>query len=179
LPVLGLKLDFWQSSSCVPQRLLASSVRSFRSSTLGSNCDSGAMNWIMSWPWPAEISAAIRVVICAWSMWSTLTSTPVLLPQSLANLSNQASWLGTKWLHSRMLRPPESFFDGSSKVSAGAPPGAPVGPPGPASSSLAQPASMAPAASAPAVRRKSLLFVIGDSFARCSSMTVGRCDLDH
>ena len=41
LPVVGLKLDLRHSSSCWPQRLLASSTTSFRSSTLGSNWDSG------------------------------------------------------------------------------------------------------------------------------------------
>src|SRR5216117_3395960 len=36
-------------------------------------------------------------------MWSTVTSTPWLVPQSLAYLSNQPSYEGTKWLHWRIL----------------------------------------------------------------------------
>src|ERR1041384_7715052 len=34
-------------------------------------------------------------------MWSTVTSTPLAVPQSLAYLSNQTSYDGTKWLHWR------------------------------------------------------------------------------
>ena len=68
-----------------------------------------------------RISAAMRVGICAWSMWSTVTLTPTLPPQSLANRSNQVSWLGTKWLHSRIFSSPESLRVGSVKVSCGAP----------------------------------------------------------
>src|SRR5512132_349233 len=98
----------------------ASSVTSLRLLTLGSNCDRGAMYWMRSWPWPAWISAAIRVGIWALSMWSTVTLTPTFLPQSLANGSNQASWLGTKWLQSRILRSPESLEAGSVKLVAGA-----------------------------------------------------------
>src|SRR5256712_9350761 len=37
-------------------------------------------------------------------MWSTVTSTPLAVPQSLAYLSNQASYDGTKWLHWRIFR---------------------------------------------------------------------------
>jgi hypothetical protein len=147
------------------------------------------MNWITSWPCPAETSAAMRVVICAWSMWSTLTLTPTLLPQSRANLSNQVSWLGTKWLHSRMVRSPESFFVGSANDSAGAPVGGAAGPPGPASSSLAHPASgppsAAPRARAPVVRSRSrrvrgvskkpgpdVRWVIGGSSHQVTAITV-------
>src|SRR6266542_1140240 len=124
------------------------------SSTLGSYCDSVAMYWITSWPWPAWTSAAIRVGIWAWSMWSTVTLTPTLAPQSLANLSNQASWL-----HSRIFRSPDSFLLGSVKVSFGASVALPAGPDGPDSSSLAQaasgPAREAPSARAPVVRNRS------------------------
>jgi hypothetical protein len=34
------------------------------------------MNWITSWPEPAEISEATRVGMPVTSMWSTVTSTP-------------------------------------------------------------------------------------------------------
>src|SRR5438876_10526808 len=37
-------------------------------------------------------------------MWSTVTSTPLVVPQSLAYLSNQTSYDGTKWLHWMILR---------------------------------------------------------------------------
>src|SRR5438128_714194 len=37
-------------------------------------------------------------------MWSTVTSIPLAVPQSLAYLSNQASYDGTKWLHWRIFR---------------------------------------------------------------------------
>jgi len=36
-------------------------------------------------------------------MWSTVTSTPFAVPQSLAYLSNHPSYAGTKWLHCRIL----------------------------------------------------------------------------
>src|SRR5919198_5207374 len=88
--------------------------------TLGSNCDSGAMYWIRSWPWPAWISAAMRAGIWVLSMWSTVTLTPTFLPQSLANGSNHLSWLGTKWLQSRIRRSPDSLLRGSTKVVLGA-----------------------------------------------------------
>src|SRR4051794_24250538 len=151
-------LDFLHRSSWVPQRLLASSVTSFMSMTPGSYWDSVAMYWIRSWPCPAWISAAMRVGICAWSMWSTTTFTPTFCPHALANWSNHVSWLGTKWLHRRIFRSPESFLVGSVKVSLGAWLGSPPGPPGPASSSLAQPMSVPPSvppsATAPAPRRR-------------------------
>jgi hypothetical protein len=55
-------------------------------------------------------------------MWSTLTARPTFEPQSLANGSNQTSWLGTKWLQSRIDKDPDSFFVGSvNVVSVGAP----------------------------------------------------------
>src|SRR6266496_2316504 len=53
-------------------------------------------------------------------MWSTVTLTPTFLPQSLANGSNHLSWLGTKWLQSRMRRSPESLLLGSANVVLGA-----------------------------------------------------------
>src|SRR4029453_774874 len=118
----GLKLDCLHSSSCWPHRLAASSVTSFIVLTLGSNCDSGAMNWMRSWPWPAWVSAAIRAGIWVLSMWSTVTLTPTLEPQSLAKGSNHVSWLGTKWLQSRILRSPLSLEAGSVKVVDGAAP---------------------------------------------------------
>src|SRR5438128_5746513 len=37
-------------------------------------------------------------------MWSTVTSIPLAVPQSLAYLSNQASYDGTKWLHWMIFR---------------------------------------------------------------------------
>src|SRR5437764_425340 len=55
-------------------------------------------------------------------MWSTVTLTPTLLPQSLTNGSNHASWAGTKWLHNRIDSDPLNFEAGSRKaVSVGAP----------------------------------------------------------
>src|SRR5205814_4215319 len=36
-------------------------------------------------------------------MWSTVTSTPFCVPQSFAYLSNQVSYVGTKWLHCMIL----------------------------------------------------------------------------
>src|SRR3712207_6299907 len=105
---------------------------------------------IWSCPSPAWISAAMRVGICAWSTWSTTTFTPTLLPQSCANLSNQVSWLGTKWLHRRIFSSPDSLPAGSLNVVSGASPvepGSVVG-----DSSLAQapptPAAMAATAAA-------------------------------
>src|SRR5262245_20836321 len=53
-------------------------------------------------------------------MWSTVTLTPTFVPQSLANGSNHVSWLGTKWLQSRMRRSPESLLLGSTNVGLGA-----------------------------------------------------------
>jgi hypothetical protein len=152
--VAGLKLDCLHSSSCWPQRLTASSVTSFMSLTLGSNCDSGAMNWMRSWPWPAWISAEIRAGIWTLSMWSTVTLTPTFLPQSLAKGSNQLSWLGTKWLHIRILRSPESLEAGSWKLVAGAWPVASWPAPGPPPpGSLEQAAIAAPMPATPITRR--------------------------
>src|SRR5437773_10804836 len=37
-------------------------------------------------------------------LWSTVTSTPLAVPHSLAYLSNQTSYEGTKWLHWRIFR---------------------------------------------------------------------------
>lgn len=89
---------------------------------LGSYWESGAMYWMRSCPSRAAISAATRPGISALLMWSMVTWTPALMPQSLAKGSNHSSWLGTKWLHSRIERPPESFDDGAwSVVSVGAP----------------------------------------------------------
>src|SRR5918995_1211629 len=52
-------------------------------------------------------------------MWSTVTLTPTCWPQSATNWSNHSSWLGTKWLHIRMERFPESCDVGSTKVGVG------------------------------------------------------------
>src|SRR5215207_5635574 len=75
-----------------------------------------------SWPSLAAISAAVRPGISALLMWLTLTPTPTFVPQSLAKGSNQTSWLGTKWLQSRIDKDPDSFLVGSLNVdSVGAP----------------------------------------------------------
>src|SRR4051794_19479175 len=55
-------------------------------------------------------------------MWSTVTSTPTLLPQSLTKGSNHVSCAGTKWLHSSIDNGPDNFEAGSlNAVSVGAP----------------------------------------------------------
>ena len=51
-----------------------------------------------SCPDPADASAAARAATSCTGMWSTVTCV-LLLPQSLANLSNHLSYAGTKWLH--------------------------------------------------------------------------------
>src|SRR3954454_240293 len=80
------------------------------------------MYWMRSWPWPAATSAAIRPGISVLLMWSTVTSTPTLLPQSLTKGSNHVSCAGTKWLHSSIDNGPDNFEDGSlNAVSVGAP----------------------------------------------------------
>src|SRR5918996_560808 len=76
---------------------------SARSSTCGSNAAGGERNWNRSCPCCAATSALPRVTRSARLMWSTVTSTPLAVPQSLANLSNHASYEGTKWLHWRIL----------------------------------------------------------------------------
>src|SRR6266540_6352810 len=85
-------------------------------------------------------------------MWSTVTLTPTCFPQSLANGSNHASWLGTKWLQSRMRRSPESLLLGSTNVGLGAgsegAAGAPVG------FLPLQAASVPPSATSPEESRK-------------------------
>src|ERR1700761_3444960 len=53
----------------------------------------------MSCPDCAEASAAARAGTSCTGMWSTVTAILFLSPQSLANLSNQVSNAGTKWLH--------------------------------------------------------------------------------
>src|SRR5436853_6564966 len=83
------------------------------------------MYWMRSWPWLAAISAAMRAGIWVLSMWSTVTLTPNFVPHSLAKGSNHLSWAGTKWLHMRIFRSPDSFRDGCSKRVA---PGAGAGP---------------------------------------------------
>ena len=114
------------------------------------------MYWITSWPWPAWISAAIRVGVWALSMWSTVTLTPTFLPQSWAKGRNHwLSWLGTKWLQSRILRSPESLVRGScfEEVVDGAWPVACCPPPGPPPpGSLAQAAIAAPMPATPTAR---------------------------
>src|SRR5207244_4322592 len=69
----------------------------------GSNAPGGDRNWNRSCPCCAATSALPRVPRSAREMWSTVTSTPLAVPQSLAYLSNQASYDGTKWLHWRIL----------------------------------------------------------------------------
>src|SRR3954451_11281980 len=80
------------------------------------------MYWMRSWPWPAATSAAIRPGISVLLMWSTVTLTPTLLPQSLTKGSNHLSCAGTKWLHNRIDKDPDNFDAGSlNAVSVGAP----------------------------------------------------------
>src|SRR2546426_2569061 len=73
------------------------------SSTCGSKAPGGDRNWKRSCPCCAATSALPRVPRSAREMWSTVTSAPLAVPQSLAYLSNQASYDGTKWLHWRIL----------------------------------------------------------------------------
>src|SRR5438874_10456652 len=73
------------------------------SSTWGSNAPGGDRNWNRSCPCCAATSALARVPRSASEMWSTVTSIPFGVPQSLANLSNHTSYEGTKWLHWRIL----------------------------------------------------------------------------
>src|SRR6266540_2854368 len=64
----------------------------------------------------------MRPWISALLMWSTVTFTPAISPHWRANGSNHSSWLGTKWLHSRMDKLPERVEPGASKtVALGAP----------------------------------------------------------
>src|SRR5918996_272168 len=86
-----------------PCRRSASCTMSVTSSTCGSNAAGGERNWNRSCPCCAATSALPRVTRSARLMWSTVTSTPLAVPQSLANLSNHASYEGTKWLHWRIL----------------------------------------------------------------------------
>src|SRR5881394_2869439 len=78
------------------------------SSTWGSNAPGGERNWNRSCPCCAATSALARVPRSARAMWSTVTSIPLAVPQSLAYLSNHTSYEGTKWLHWRIL----SVFSG-------------------------------------------------------------------
>src|SRR2546430_8507420 len=73
------------------------------SSTWGSNAPGGERNWNRSCPCCAATSALARVPRSASAMWSTVTSIPFAVPQSLAYLSNHTSYEGTKWLHWRIL----------------------------------------------------------------------------
>src|SRR5207302_11095184 len=73
------------------------------SSTWGSNAPGGERNWNRSCPCWAATSALARVPRSAREIWSTVTSIPLAVPQSLAYLSNQTSYDGTKWLHWRIL----------------------------------------------------------------------------
>jgi hypothetical protein len=60
---------------------------------------------------------------------------PAAVPHSRAKPSNHTSWLGTKWLHIRMRRSPDSADAGSSKtVAEGAPTSSGAAVVGPASS---------------------------------------------
>src|SRR5215217_1043506 len=87
-------------------------------------------------------------------MWSTVTLTPTFLPQSWAKGRNHWSWLGTKWLQSRILRSPESLVLGSVKLTDGAWPAASCPPPGPPPpGSLEQAAIAAPMPATPTARR--------------------------
>ena len=82
-------------------------------------------------------------------MWSTVTLTPTFFPHSCTNGSNHLSCAGTKWLHSRILRSPESLRVGSVNVADGAgTSGATVG--GADCSPDTQPATAAPITVAPA-----------------------------
>jgi hypothetical protein len=89
---------------------------SVRSSMLGSNAAGGERNSMRSWPSLAEISAEARAGMSARLMWSTVTLTPTWRPHSAAKGSNQRSWRGTKWLHCRILRSPDNFLVGSTRV---------------------------------------------------------------
>src|SRR5919202_3313055 len=82
--------------------VLATSVRS-TSLSLYVAAWRTAWNSNRSWPAPAEASAARRAGMSALRMWSIFTSTLFLSPQSLAYLSNQSSYAGTKWLQRRIL----------------------------------------------------------------------------
>ena len=64
----------------------------------------------------ADTSAAARVGISAWLMWSTVTFTPTSLPHDWAKGSNHLSWRGTKRLRWRILRSPDSFSLGLAGV---------------------------------------------------------------
>src|SRR6266480_2545910 len=85
---------------CRSASLTASAI----SRTCASNAPGGDRNWNRSCPCCAATSALARVPRSASAMWSTVTSTPLAVPQSLAYLSNQTSYDGTKWLHWRILR---------------------------------------------------------------------------
>src|SRR5205809_3819243 len=91
-------------SSSGPCWCSASLTTSAMSSTCGSKAPGGDRNWKRSCPCCAATSALPRVPRSARAMWSTVTSTPLAVPQSLAYLSNQASYDGTKWLHWRIFR---------------------------------------------------------------------------
>ena len=79
---------------------------------------------------------------------------PDLLAPVLGEGSNQLSWLGTKWLQSRIFRSPESLVLGSVKLTDGAWPAASSPPPGPPPpGSLVQAAIAAPMPATPTARR--------------------------
>src|SRR4029450_12005277 len=102
-----------------------------------------------SWPCPAWISAAVRAGISAWLMWSTVTLTPTCFPHSCTKGSNHLSCAGTKWLHNKIFRSPESLRVGSVNVVDGAgTSGGAVG--GADSSPDTHPATAAPIIDAPA-----------------------------
>ena len=86
-------------------------------------------------------------------MWSTVTSTPTREPHSLTHGSNQVSCAGTKWLHMRIDRAPESAERGSVNVPGGAALAGgvaggllPESPPPPPQAAVAAPAASNPAA---------------------------------
>src|SRR5438309_4550352 len=103
LRVTGLWVLRLQRSINGPCWRSASRTRSPMSSSCGSNAPGGDRNWNRSCPCCAATSALARVPRSAREMWSTVTSTPLAVPQSLAYLSNQTSYDGTKWLHWRIL----------------------------------------------------------------------------
>src|SRR5215210_5920084 len=79
-----------------------------------------AWNSKRSCPAPADASAARRAGMSALRMWSTLTSTLFLLPQSAAYLSIHSSYAGTKWLQTSTLSVAPALAAGSGPAGAAA-----------------------------------------------------------
>src|SRR5918999_1705724 len=86
-------------------------------------------------------------------MWSTVTSTPTRLPHSRAQGSNHVSWAGTKWLHIRIDRAPDSGDAGSVNVPSGAALVGSTTPPGGSSPPPPHAASVPPSAARPVACR--------------------------